>query len=218
MAFIDLAELDQVFRRRWFWSARRPALMWLRREDFLGDPALPLDEAVRQRVQQQAGWRPSGPIRMLAQLRSFGRSFNPVVFYYCYAPGGLRVEAIVAEITNTPWGERHAYVLPVTPGDRSPYEFRFSKDFHVSPFMPMAQQYRWRFSEPGDTLLVHMDNDEPGGHVFDATLVLRRREISGWSLGRALLRYPFASLQTLAAIYWQALRLWLKRIPVHAHP
>ena len=113
MAFIDLSEIDEVFRNRWLWSARRPRLVWLRRADFLGDPALSLDEAVRSLVQERTGLRPGGAIRMLAQLRSFGASFNPVTFYYCFAPGEERVEAIVAQITNTPWGERHAYVLPI---------------------------------------------------------------------------------------------------------
>jgi uncharacterized protein len=219
MAFIDLAELDQVFRNRWLWSTRRPALVWLRRADFLGDPALSLDEAVRSLVHERTGFRPVGAIRMLAQLRSFGTSFNPVTFYYCLAAGEERLEAIVAEITNTPWGQRHAYVMRIADGSSAAlHEFQFGKRFHVSPFMPMQQHYRWRFSDPGQRLLVHMDNLESGDRVFDATLVLRRREITGVALALALLRFPAAALQTLGAIYWQALRLWMKRIPFHAHP
>ena len=116
MAWLDLAELDRVFRGRWFWSTRRPALAWLRRADYLGDARLPLDQAVRERVALETGVRPAGPVRMLTHLRTFGACFNPVTFYFCYDLSGDNVETIVAEITNTPWNERHAYVLPAGAG------------------------------------------------------------------------------------------------------
>jgi DUF1365 family protein len=219
MLWLDLAELDEVFRGRWFWSARRPALAWLRRTDYLGDPQLSLDEAVRRRVAEALGRRPEGPIRMLTQLRNFGHCFNPVTFYYCYTAGGVP-EAIVAEITNTPWGERHSYVLPVA-ADRprgEPMAFTMHKRFHVSPFMPMEQTYQWRFSEPSARLAIHMENHQDGGCVFEATLSLQRESISTASLAAALLRFPASTLRVLWAIYWQALRLWIKRVPFHAHP
>lgn len=223
MVWLDLAELDTVFRGRWFWSTRRPALAWLRRADYLGDPSVPLDEAVRRRVEEVTGTRPRGPIRMLTSLRNFGHCFNPVTFYYCLAPDGGATECIVAQITNTPWGERHSYVLPVTASTSDPsrlpvHQFEFQKDFHVSPFMPMQQRYRWRFGTPGRRLAVHMENHQQGVPVFDATLVLQRREISAASLAWVLCRWPAATLRVLAAIYWQALRLRLKRVPFHAHP
>ncbi len=215
MAYLDLAELDEVFRGRWLWSARRPALAWFKRADYLGDAALPLDEAVREKVWRETGVRPRGPIRLLTHLRMFGHCFNPVSFYYCFDARGERVETVVAEITNTPWKERHAYVLPVRGGDM---RFRFGKSFHVSPFMPMAQQYDWRFGAPGERLAVHMENLDERGKVFDATLALERREISPAALAGALARHPFLTLQVLGAIHWQALWLWAKRVPVHAHP
>ena len=141
-------------------------------------------------------------------------------FYYCYDPAGRAVETVVAEITNTPWGERHAYVLPATTGTRdgNGLRFCFGKRFHVSPFMPMDQDYDWTFNEPGATLRVRMVNRRDGERVFDAALALERREISGASLAWTLARYPFATLNTVRRIYWQALRLWLRRIPFHAHP
>ena len=149
-AWIDLAELDVVFRGRWLWSTRRPALGWLRRADYLGDPAVPLDVAVRDRVQAETGRRPDGPVRMLASLRTWGHCFNPVAFYYCYDATGERIETVVAEITNTPWDERHAYVLPAARGvrERDRLRFRFGKAFHVSPFMSMDHEYDWTFTEP----------------------------------------------------------------------
>ena len=220
MMWLDLAELDSVFRGRWFWSTRRRALAWFRRADYLGDPGISLDEAVRRRVAESLGARPAGPIRMLAQLRNYGHCFNPVTFYYCYDATGLQLETIVTEITNTPWRERHSYVLPVAPESApgATLQFDFDKRFHVSPFMPMDCEYRWRFAAPGERLAVHMENLRGGERIFDATLTLGRQSISTRSLALVLLRFPLSTLRVLAAIYWQALRLRLKHVPVHTHP
>jgi uncharacterized protein len=220
MMYVDLAELDEVFRGRWLWSVRRPALAWLRRADYLGDPAVPLDLAVRERVAVHTGVRPTGPIRMLTHLRYFGVGFNPVTFYYCFDAAGTRVESIVAEITNTPWNERHAYVLTEAEAQRDArvLRYRFAKEFHVSPFMPMEMNYDWRFGTPGQHLHVNMQSYRHGERVFDATLQLSRREISATALAQVLLTFPGMTARVLAGIYTQALRLWLKRIPFHAHP
>ena len=220
MVWLDLAELETVFRGRWFWSTRRPSLAWFRRRDYLGDPGVPLDQAVRDRVEQETGRRPAGPIRMLTHLRYFGICFNPVTFYYCYDAADTRVETIVAEVTNTPWNERHAYVLGdhQDEGRGRAMRFRFDKRFHVSPFVGMDVAYDWRFSAPGRTLAVHMEDWQGGSRLFDATLALERREIGTASLAHALIDFPFMTAKVLAGIYWQALRLWLKRVPFHTHP
>jgi DUF1365 family protein len=220
LCWIDLSELESVFRGRWLWSVRRPAVAWLRRADYLGDPRVPLDEAVRDLVEQRTGTRPAGPIRLLTQLRTFGFCFNPVSFYYCYDAADTHVETIVAEITNTPWKERHAYVLPVEEAMRGgrALQFEFDKSFHVSPFMPMDVQYDWRFSTPGDALLVHMKNFRAGARTFDATLTMSRRAIGSASLAAALLQFPAMTAQVTGAIYWQALKLLLKRTPFFTHP
>jgi DUF1365 family protein len=158
---------------------------------------------------------------MLTHLRYFGLCFNPVTFYYCFDPSGERVETIVAEITNTPWGERHAYVLPVATAERAgakAWRYQFGKDFHVSPFMPMDVRYDWRFTSPDDGLFVHMENWREGRSVFDATLKLHRRPITSGNLARALIGFPVMTVQVSVLIYWQALRLVLKRTPFFTHP
>jgi DUF1365 family protein len=219
MMYLDLAELDDVFRGRWLWSARRRAFAQFRRGDHFGDAAEPLDECVRRRVLQATGRRPEGPIRLLTHLSYCGYCFNPVSFFYCFDRTGRDVVAIVAEVNNTPWGERRLYVLDETSriGSGRRAQFETPKAMHVSPFMAMDVGYRWRFVTADKRLIVHMQTADRGTKVFDATLTLERTEISGRSLARVLLRYPLMTLEVIAAIHWQALKLWLKGAPVYGH-
>lgn len=231
LMYLDLAELDRIFAKRWLWSVNRRNLGEFRRSDFLGDPDRDLAECVRDRVEAETGTRPPGPVRLLAHLRYLGHCFNPVTFYYCYAEDGVTLQTIVAEITNTPWKERHAYVLPISSAvdHAAIHQWCFDKAFHVSPFMAMQQRYDWRLSTPGQALRIHMDVLDPDGSStsavetssrrrFDATMVLQRRAIDGSTLARVLYRYPLMTLQVVFAIHWQALRLWLRGNPVHDHP
>ena len=155
---------------------------------------------------------PDGPIWLLTHLRTFGHCFNPVSFYYCFDRDGRRLQAIVAEVTNTPWGERHAYVLDGAGGGG------VAKAMHVSPFMGMDQRYCFHASVPGKTLSVHIESTEDGERVFDATLGLRRRHFTASALRRITLRYPAATLRMLALIYVHALALKLKGVSVRPHP
>jgi len=217
MMYLDLAELPRLFDGVPFWSANRRALAWFKRSDYLGDPGKPLDAEVRELVAARTGTRPAGPIRLLTHLRYFGYCMNPVSFYYCFEPAGDALVAIVAEITNTPWGERHQYVLPVS--GRSPLQkFEFDKEFHVSPFMPMDMRYQWCFSAPSNRLFVNIQNFKEGEHVFDATLALRQEPITVRALTRLLIGFPLMTLKVIIAIHWEALKLWRKRTPFHPHP
>lgn len=218
--YLDLDELEQVFARRWLWSTTHVNVAQFRRSDYLGPTDLPLAEAVRRRVEQATGQRPLGPVRLLTHLRYFGMVFNPVSFYYCYAKDGDTLIAVLAEITNTPWKERHAYVLPVESAQvrGRALHWAFAKTFHVSPFMPMDCEYDWGFTVPGDELRVHMNVLRDGSRTFDATLNLKRRPLTGGALAHVLCRYPLMTAQVVGAIHWQALQLWLKRNPVHDRP
>ncbi len=217
--YLDLAELDTVFARRWLWSVGRFNLAAFHRADHLGDPDVPLDTAVRDLVAERTGRRPTGPIRLLTHPRYCGYGFNPVSFYYCWNPSGGALEAIVAEVSNTPWGARHCYVLdPAASLRRGGHRYRFDKDFHVSPFLGMDYVYDWRFSAPGARLAVAMRNERGGRLDFAATLALEHRPLTGTGLARVLVAYPFLTGKVIAAIYWQALRLWWKGVPFHPHP
>lgn len=216
MMYLDLAELPRLFDGVPFWSARRRAPAWFRRADYLGNPQVALDQAVRDLVQARTGRRPEGPIRLLTHLRYFGCCMNPVSFYYCFDESGARLETIVAEITNTPWKERHQYVLEADDGRIK--RFDFDKGFHVSPFFPMNMQYQWCFSEPRGRLFVNMRNLRAGEFMFDATLALEEHSVTAPALVMALAAYPLMTLKVIAAIHWQALRLWCKRTPFYAHP
>ena len=217
---LDLDELDQVFAGRWLWSVNRRNLAQFRRSDYFGDPAQPLADAVRDHAAPQLGHRPAGPVRLLTHLRFGGHVFNPVSFYYCYQADGTTLDCIVADITNTPWKERHAYVLPVATAahEGNALRWQFDKCFHVSPFMPMNCRYDWRFSAPGQDLRVHMQVWQDGIRQFDATQHMQRRPLDGGGLARVLALYPLMTVQVAAAIHWHALRLWLKGNPVYDHP
>jgi DUF1365 family protein len=193
-------------------------MAWFRRRDHLGDPRQPLDESVRRLVHERLGSRPEGPVRLLTHLRYFGHCMNPVSFYYCFDASGRTVEATVAEVHNTPWNERHCYVLGAGHADPRGRRYRFDKVFHVSPFMSMEQTYEMRIGDPAPRLLVHMENHEGGRQLFDATMVLEERAMTAAQRRRVLIRHPFMTPKVLAAIYWQALRLRLKGCPFHPHP
>lgn len=219
MLYLDLGELEHVFDDHRLWSVERFNWATFRRSDHMRRPG-PLDRAVREEVEQQLGFRPAGPVRILTHLRYLGYCFNPISIYYCYGDDDKTLQAIVAEVHNTPWGEEYVRALDVRggPEDGPWYVHEQDKEFHVSPFMPMDIHYRWRFSAPGSALAVQMENEHRGRKLFEARLLLERRPMTRTTLTRALLRWPIMTGKVIGAIYWQALHLLYKGVPFHPHP
>ena len=214
LLYLDLDELPALLAAPGPLRQGRFGLLSFDRSDYLGG-AGDLAEAARDRVQAALGFRPAGPVRLLTHVRSLGHVFNPVSFYYCFAADGRSLEAVVAEVTNTPWGERHAYVVRAGPDGAVN---AFAKRLHVSPFFGMEQVYRWTFGSPGERLSVEMRNEEGGYEVFRAILSLRRRAWGAGALWRAALGLPLMAWKVHAAIYFQAFLLWVKRTPYFPHP
>lgn len=217
MPYICLDELPGLFDGKLLWSARRWALARFKRSDFLGDPELPLEQEVRRRIFEETGESHQGPVYLLANLRYFGIAMNPIACYYCFNEDETRLEYLVAEVNNTPWNERHSYVL-AGPKQGRWLQTEFDKQFHVSPFNPMNMRYHWRSSTPDRRLVLHLANTDGGERVFDASLSLCARPMTAKNLNRTLWRYPLMTAKIAMAIYWQALRLFIKGTPLYSHP
>ena len=218
LAYLDVEELPELLDGLLLKPS--PGPVRFRRQDYLGADSTPLAQAVRDTVEAKTGTRPLGPIRLLAHLRTWGHCFNPVSFYYCLDPSGRAVEQVLAEITNTPWGERHAYVLSPRqdPSSRVLAGGGMRKKLHVSPFMGMDHRYEWRLTAPARTLSIHIESHREGQLAFDATLAMERRELTRGSLAAITARYPLGTLRVLALIYAHAVALKLKGVPVYPHP
>lgn len=218
MAWLALEELPDALDAHPLWSARRWAPVRFDRRDFHGDPDVPLDEAVRDTVEATMGRRPTGPIRLLAHLRTWGWAFNPIAFYVVLDAVTAEIDVLVAEVTNTPWHERHAYVIPVgAPALEEPV--RFAKELHVSPFLDLDLDHSLSFSEPGaEHLAITMDDWRGDDEVFAATLDLQRLPLDRPTMGRALRRHPLPAQRVSGGIYLEALKLWWKHAPFRHHP
>ena len=221
MALLDVDSLDSLMAISPFLSRNHFNWASFDDRDHLGDPSRPLRDRYRESA-EAAGFRfPEGRTLLLTHLRYWGYCFNPVCFIYAYDPGG-RLSLIGAEVMNTPWKERVLYWMdPASPSaknDENAWSFETPKAMHVSPFMPMHLRYRWAFTSPDQMLLARMALSEGPNLIFDADLHLERREWNRQSLHRTLLRYPWMTLKVIAAIHWEALCLWIKRVPIYTHP
>lgn len=219
MVLFDLDEVDDILALSPWWSAKswRPARFV--RQDYFGDSHIPLKEAVLNEVNKRLGLTLNGPVKLLTNARYFGYLINPISVYYCYDEA-QNLRAMLLEVTNTPWGEKVAYVFSCDP-ERTIQRTHIDKTMHVSPFHPMDHFYDWRSNQPGQKLAIHMQNKEQHGKqqcIFDATLSLRREPITKASLSKVLWRYPWMTAKVAWGIYWQAMKLFIKRVPVHDHP
>ena len=216
MLYLDLAELDKVFSLSRFWSKNKFSIARFQRSDFFGDNEVVISESVRSKVEQEIGVRPQGPIRLLANIRYWGYIINPINCYYCFDTNDEKIEAVLLEVTNTPWGEKQAYVLSCDPSVDS-QKISFQKKLHVSPFLPMDMRYEWQGCAPADRLKFSLTNFREDEKVFAAGVDFQRQTISSKSLNSLLWQFPLMTLQVFIGIHWQALKLWLKGLKIFNH-
>lgn len=217
LLWLDLSEQDAVLALSPLAGRSHFAAFGFREADFLPQftrTGIRLIDAVRQRVGEALGQTPDGAICLLAQPRSWGLAFNPASFFYCFKHNG-ELAAILCEVSNTPFRERYHYVLAAN--GEGPQQVSVAKAFHVSPFLPPDLEYRMRFSPPGEQLSIQMADWQGEQRLFIANLNLQRHALTRRSLHQHLLSFPWMTAKTVLAIYWQALRLLLKRVPIFNH-
>ena len=217
MCYFDISKIDTMFKKSIFWNIDKWALISFYRSDYHGDTKLSLDDAVRKTIRNKSDYNPKGPIRLLIHLRYFGYCFNPVSFYYCFDETDSQVEMIMAEVTNTPWNERHCYFIK----DKKHKNFTQSlkKEFHVSPFWDMKHDYEWYFNVPNDSINVNMINYKDQKKVFDATLTLKEKtNLTFKNLLFHAFKFPFITLMVFFRIHFQAFKLWIKGATFYDHP
>lgn len=217
MFYLDLDELQGLFAGSRLWSSTGRAALRFRREDFMGDPSVPLDETVRELVRERTGTRPAGPVRMLANVRSFGYVFNPICVYYCFSESGDRLTHVITDVTNTPWRESHPYVFPAPEGD-GPVSGEAVKRLHVSPFLEMDYTYSIHANAPGEDLHLSVANRRGEDTHFVADLRLERLPATNAVLRTVVRRWPAMAVSVTAHIYLQALRMRLRGFRPFPHP
>ena len=215
LAYLDVDALPGSLDQLPGWSARRRALVHFRRRDFFDGRPGPLGDGVRDLVEERLGRRPDGSVHLLAHLRTFGWLFNPLTVYYCWSADGGALDALVFEVTNTPWGERNWYVIDARADTGAQV---MAKALHVSPFIPADVDYQVSWTTPGDTLHLDITVVRDGESMFMAGLALRRRALNRRHALGILVRYPTMPLRVSLGIYRRALALFLARVPIYRRP
>lgn len=223
LAYLDVDALPASLDSLPLWSARRVAPVRFRRRDFFDGGTQPLGDAVRDLVAERIGRRPEGQVFLLAHLRTFGWLFNPLSVYYCWTTDGRELDAIVLEVSNTPWGERHWYVFDgrdtwtgASTGARTAVST--PKELHVSPFLPMDVDYRVTWNTPGPVLQLRIDVQRAEHTIFQAELALKRIPLDARRAISLLTRHPLLPFRVSLGIHREAFRLFLRRVPRFRHP
>lgn len=223
MVMFDLDVMDSIFAKSKYWSREALNCISFKRKDYIqADTGIKqsIKSAVQEKIKQQTGQDFDGRVMLLTHPRYLGFVINPVSFYFCYA--GDQLVHIVSEINNTPWDERFTYVLtPEGTSQRAGTQvlnFEFDKQFHVSPFMPMGMQYRWRFSLQPNKINIHMTLLQKGEKIFDATMQGDQQPFTQKSMRSLPFAYPLQTILVACRIYWHALLLYIKGIRFHTHP
>ena len=214
LPYLNLSQLGQSLNQLPGWGTSRFSLARFLRTDFLAPHDEDLEVAVKDKVKDALGVRPEGDVYLLANLRYFGYVINPIACYFCF-DHQQTLQSVVLEVTNTPWEERVTYVIPCTEGRA---DFHFQKNMHVSPFNPMDMTYHFLCAAPDDKLNIHLHVKQASELIFSASLALNAEPLTAKSAFAVWWRFPHMTLKVAAGIYWQALKLWLKKTPIYAHP
>jgi DUF1365 family protein len=194
----------------------RPALVSFRDRDHGDDKSAGLREYVQSNLGRAGIDIGSGAVRLLCMPRIAGYGFNPLSIFFCHGQdGGLR--AIIWEVNNT-FGERHSYLIEVESGSNDVVKQHCAKRFFVSPFLDQDLTYDFRVSGPGDDVSVVIRASNSEGPLLLAALSGRARDFTDANLFGLLLQQPFLTLKVIAAIHWEAVRLWIKRVGIRRKP
>lgn len=212
---VDLDELPVLGQRLRLLSHNRPGLMSFHDRDHGAGDAGALRVHVERQLAAAGIAAEGGAIRLLCLPRILGYVFNPLSVYFCHRRDGA-LAAMLYEVNNT-FGERHTYVIPVET-DKAPIRQRCSKRFHVSPFIGMDMTYDFEVAPPGDGVAIAIGEADGDGRLLQAAFAGQRLPLSDRNLLRVFLRYPLLTLKVIGGIHWEALRLWLKGVPLTARP